>query len=180
MRAHKRAVKLTWREVWPIWLTFGILSALGVFGVLVLTPSTQTPATALLQGEDVTVGAAELQPHRPKLFAYPLESGRATEFFVARDAGDFTVAFASCRRCYRAGHYRQGGEILCRQCNEPMPRAIPGQVPAADKDCTQIPIPFDRSADRLTIRASAVRDTFARWYGDGISGGRNRTDGSQK
>lgn len=180
MRAHKRSVKLTWREVWPIWLTFGILLALGVFGVWLLMPATQTPAKALVQGEDVTVGVAELQPNEPKLFAYPLESGPATEFFVARDRGDFTVAFASCRRCYRAGHYRQAGEILCRQCNEPMPRAIPGHMPAPEKDCTQIPIPFDRSADRLTIRASAVHDTFVRWYGTVISGEGNRTGGSRK
>lgn len=180
MRAHKRALKITWREAWPVWLTFGILFAFGVFGVWLLMPAAETPTKALAQGEDVTAGVAELQPNQPKLFAYPIESGPTTEFFVVRDAGHFTVAFASCRKCYRAGHYRQGSEILCRKCNDPMPRAISGQTPTAENDCTQIPIPFENSGDRLTIRASAVRDTFTRWYGPVISGEENRTNESQK
>lgn len=180
MNARKRAQNITWREAWPIWLIFGILFGIGALTVGVFLPA-QIPTRALLQGEDVTQKLGELQPNLPRLFAYPVESGRATEFFIERGAGDkITVAFASCRRCFRAGHYRQGGHIVCGRCNEPMERLAAGQTPALEKDCTQIPIPFERSADRLTIRASAVRDTFESWYGAVISQDGNSANGSQK
>ncbi len=164
-RKRKRALAITWREAWPIWLTFSIFFSFGVVGVWVLRPATQIPSTELLQGEDVALNIGELQPNLPRLFAYPLQPGQTTEYFVERDAGErITIAFASCRKCYRDGHYRQGGQILCGRCNEPMMRAVAGQTPASEKDCTQIPIPFERSGERLTIRASSVRDTSMRWY----------------
>lgn len=170
MRARKRQLKITWREAWPIWLTFGLLFGFGAIGVWVLLPSAQTPVQALRPNEDATIGIGEVQANVPKLFSYPLESGSPVEFFVERDtANNMTVAFASCRRCYRAGHFRQGGQILCGRCNEPMVRAVAGQTPGAEKDCTQIPIPFDRSGDRATIRATSVLATFGQWYGSIVS-----------
>jgi uncharacterized membrane protein len=177
-RKRKRALNVTWREAWPIWATFGLLFGFGALGVWVLLPASQIPTKALLHGEDVTVHLGELQPNLPRLFAYQLEPGHTTEFFVEQGAGDkVTVAFASCRRCYRSGHYRQGGRILCGRCSQPMKRAAAGQTPPTAEDCTQIPIPFERSGEQLTIQASTVGDTFARWYGpvisqDGDSGNR--------
>jgi uncharacterized membrane protein len=169
MNGRKRALKTTWRQTWPIWLTFGLLFGFGALGVWVLLPSAQTPVEALRPNEDATVDIGEIQPNVSKLFSYPLEAGSPVEFFVERDtANNMTVAFASCRRCYRAGHFRQGGQIFCGRCNEPMVRAIAGQTPPAEKDCTQIPIPFDRSGGRVTIRADSVRATFVQWYGPTI------------
>ena len=181
MSARERALNISWREAWPIWLTFTILFGFGALMVWVFIPAGQIPTKALFPGEDVALNIGELQPNLPRLFAYPLESGQTAEYFVERDAGNrITAAFASCRRCYRAGHYRQGGRIVCGRCNEPMVRAATGQTPAPGKDCTQIPIPFERSGDRLTIRANSVRDTFTRWYGPVISENDNSAKGSEK
>jgi uncharacterized membrane protein len=119
----------------------------------------------LHRDQDLYLNIAELPSNLPRLFAYLLESGQQTEFFIERDAGYYIlVAFASCRRCYREGHYRQGSQIFCGRCKEPMERATPGQIPAPEKDCTQIPIPFEKSGDRLRNRASTVLDTFTCWY----------------
>ncbi len=170
MGARKRSLKLTWRQVWPIWFVAAIPLALVAFGMWTLLPSARATVTALLPREDMTLRAGELQPGVPKLFAYPLESGNTIEFFVERDANDhITIAFASCRKCYRHGYYSHGGQIRCGRCSEPMVRLNAGQATPSDGDCTQVPIPFDRSGDRLKVRASAVRDTFARWYEPAVS-----------
>lgn len=98
---------MTWRQMWPICLTFALLFGFGVFGVLVLVPRTQTSTKVLAQGEDVTLTTRDLPKGEPRLFAMPLRSGDKTEFFIERGSDDaIIVAFASCRRCYRAGHYR--------------------------------------------------------------------------
>ncbi len=170
MTARKQKLNMTWREMWPIWLTFSLLFGFGGLGVWVVLPAAEAPAQALARHEDVTVTVGELKPGVLRLFVYPLESGQPVEYFVERDGGKhITVAFASCRRCYREGHFRQGGQILCRHCNEPMMCATTGQTIPAEKDCSQIPIQFEQSGDRLTIRANSVDATFARWYGPAIS-----------
>jgi hypothetical protein len=170
MSGRKRALKITWRQMWPIWLTFGLLFGFGVFGVLVLVPGTQSATNVLAQGEDVKLATGDLPKGEPRLFAMPLVFGDKTEFFIERGADDnITVAFASCRKCYRSGHYRQGGQIFCSRCNEPMVRLVRGQTPASAIDCTQIPIPFERSGESVVIRASAVRDAFEQWYAPMLS-----------
>ena len=119
------------------------------------------PAKLLAQGEDVKLAGGDLQTGEPRVFAVPLSSADRAEFFIERGAGnDINVAFASCRKCYRSGHYRQGNEIYCGRCNEPMRRLSHGQTPASAIDCTQIPIPFERIGDNVVIRANAVRDAF--------------------
>src|SRR5579871_4402625 len=181
MSARKRALHITWREAWPIWLTFGLLFGFGALGLWLLIPAPQVAPKVLLQGEDAFVHVTGLQTNLPTLFAYPLESGGATEFFVERDARDsVTVGFVGCRRCYGSGHYRQGGRIICGRCNEPMERASVGQKPAAGKDCMQIPIPFERPGDLVAVRASTVGETFARWYGPVVAQGGNSTATDQK
>jgi len=165
MSGRKRALKITWRQTWPIWLTFGLLFGFGVFGVLVLVPGTQSPTKVLTIGEDDELAIGDLHKGESRLFAMPLTAGDKTEFFIERGTDDnITVAFASCRKCYRSGHYRQGSEIFCGRCNEPMERLGRGQTPASGVDCTQIPVPFERSGDSVLIRVSAVHDAFAQWY----------------
>lgn len=165
MSGRKRALKITWRESWPIWLTFVLLSGLGVFGFWLFMPAAQAPAQVLHSGEDVSLSVQELRPNLPRLFSYRIESGRTTEFFIQREADNsIIVAFASCRKCYRFGHYRQGDQILCGRCNGPMTRVLTGQTISAESDCEQIPIPFERSGDRLIVRADLLRDTVVRWY----------------
>ena len=165
MSGCKREGKTSWRQTWPIWLTFGILFGIGGFGVWVLNPNSQRPTKVLAQGEDVRLGSQDLQKGEPRLFAIPLASGENVEFFVERGADDdIIVAFASCRKCYRSGHYRQDSQIFCGRCNEPMERVGAGKMPASASDCTQVRIPFERSGEDVLIRADAVRETFARWY----------------
>lgn len=156
---------MTWRQTWPIWLTFGLLFGFGIFGVLVLAPGTQSPTKVLAQGEDVKLATGDLRQGESRLFALPLVSADKVEFFIERGTNDdITVAFASCRKCYRSGHYRQGSQIFCGRCNEPMMRLSRGQTAASGADCTQIPIPVERSGETVVIRASAVRDAYAQWY----------------
>ena len=170
MSGRKRSLKITWRQAWPIWLIFGLLFGVGALGVWVLTPGTQSRVRLLAQGEDVNLASSELQNGDPQLFAVPLSSGRTTEVFIERGAADkVTVAFARCRKCYRAGYYRQGGQIFCGRCNAPMERLAYGRLPASGNDCTQIPIQFERSSENVIIRASAVRDAFAQWYTPALS-----------
>ena len=170
MSRRQRELRTTWRQTWPIWLTFGLLFGFGVFGVLVLVPGTQSPTKVLAEGEDVKLVTGDLLKGEPRLFAMSVVADAKTEFFIERGTDDgITVAFASCRKCYRSGHYRQGNQIFCGRCNEPMERLARGQTPASGIDCTQIPIPFERSGESVTIRASAVRDAFAQWYVPGFS-----------
>jgi hypothetical protein len=165
MSRRKRSLRITWRQTWPIWLTFGLLFGFGVFGVLVLTPGTQSPPKVLAQGEDAKLGTGDLPKGEPRLFAMPLVSADKIEFFIERGTNDnITVAFASCRRCYLSGHYHQGGHIFCGRCNAPMERLAPGNVPASGSDCTQVPIPFEMSGGTVLIRASAVQEAFTQWY----------------
>ena len=135
---------MTWRESRQIWFAFGLLFGFEVFGFWMILPAAQIPTKVLFRGEDVMLTVGELRPNLPRVFAIPLESGHATEFFVDAGTGDtLTVALASCRKCYRAGHYRQGGYILCGECKDLMERSASGQRIPPEKDCTQVPIPFE-------------------------------------
>ena len=164
MSGRKRTLKLGWRELWPVWVVFGVLIALGIVGMQMMFPTPAPPKT-LEAGQDLTLDLAGLEPAKVHLFAYPVTPPNQVEFFVERSpASAITVAFASCRRCYRSGHYQQAGQHLCGYCNEPMERLSAGQTPGAERDCRLIPIPFERSGNQLLVRGSAVRDTFARWY----------------
>ncbi|HLG97878.1 MAG TPA: Fe-S-containing protein [Bryobacteraceae bacterium] len=170
---------MTWRQTWPIWLTFALLFGLGAFGVWFTIPGSPAAAKVLAQGEDVRLTGGDLQAGEPRVFALPLASGEKTELFIERGAdSNITVVFASCRKCYRSGHYRQGNEIYCGRCNEPMQRLSHGQAPASEIDCTQIPIPFERVGDNVVVRANAVRDAFRQWYVPTIS--TNRPEGGRK
>ena len=164
MSGRKRTLKLGWRELWPVWVVFGVLIAIGIVGMQMMFPTPARPKT-LLAGEDLTLNLADLEPAKVHLFAYPVTPQNQVEFFVERSPGaGVTVAFASCRRCYRAGHYQQAGQHLCGYCNEPMERLSAGQTPGAEKDCKLIPIAFEKSGNQLVVRGDAVRETFARWY----------------
>ena len=164
MRSSKRVKKMGWRELWPIWLTFAAIFGVGAAGVWILTPKPERPIL-LSNGQDLRLNLSQLDPARPKLFAYGLGPESRADFFVERTADSkITVAFASCRRCYRSGYYRQDGRILCGRCNELMARLEPGQLPGPEKDCTHIPIPFVQSSTQLTVYGRSISEAFARWY----------------
>src|SRR5262245_16094682 len=109
----KRVYKLSWRELWPVWLTFSGLFAVACLGIWVLLPASIQPAT-LITTKDLILDLKSLDPNVPRLFTYPLNPKAHVELFVERGAGDkVTVAFAMCRKCYRSGYYRRSNQILC-------------------------------------------------------------------
>ena len=180
MSGRKRTLKLGWRELWPVWVAFGVIITIGIVGLRMMFP-TPAPAMALLAGENLTLNLSDLEPDKVRLFAYPVTPGSQVEFFVERSTTSvITVAFASCRRCYRSSHYEQDGQILCGHCNEPMERLGTGQTPTSEKDCKLIPIAFEKSGNQLVVRGDAVRETFARWYAPVlIQGAQTPTEGKR-
>lgn len=170
MSARKPTVDITWRQAWPIWLAFGFVFGIGAVGVFVATPASRISTKTLVKGQDLAIELAELSVDVPKFFAYGSEPNDKIEFFVEREAGDkITVVFSSCRKCFRSGYYRQDSQIFCGRCRQPMERLANGQTPTLAKDCTQIPIPFERSGNRAVVRARAVADAFDRWYRPAIA-----------
>lgn len=164
MARRLRTARLTWREAWPIWATFIVLFAVAALGLRFFVPAAPRPQV-LAQAEDASVPVASLPLNTPVLFAATLPSGDTVEFFIERDSADsIIVAFSSCRRCYRAGHYSQAGQIFCRRCNQQMPKVAPAESPGLEKDCTHIPIPFERSGGNVLVHAQAIAETFAHWY----------------
>ena len=165
MNGRKRTLKLDWRELWPVWVAFGVLIAIGIVGMQMMF-ATPARLKTLLAGGDLTLNPSDLETAEIHLFAYPVTPQNQVEFFVQRSqASDITVAVASCRRCFRAGHYQQAGQLLCGRCDEPMEPLRTGQTPGAEKDCKLIPLAFEKSGNQLVVRGDAVRETFARWYG---------------
>ena len=60
MSGRKRTLKLGCGELWPVWVVFGILIAIGIVGMQVMFPPPARPK-ALLAGEDLTMNLADLQ-----------------------------------------------------------------------------------------------------------------------
>ncbi len=180
MARRRRVAKLTWRETWPIGATFIVLFSIGAWGIWFLNPV--APMTKVLApSEDAVIPWANLELERPVLFAAPLPSGQSADFFIEREHdGWVTVAFASCRRCYRAGHYTQAGQIVCKRCNEPMERVARGQLPGSEQDCKHVPIPIERSGGDVIVRAQAVADAFARWYAPVVADNAEKPRGKEK
>ena len=180
MARPRPTAKLTWRETWPIWATFTVLAAIGALVPWLFVPAAPR-TTALAQGEDAVLPVTSLESNIPLEFASPSQSGRTLEFFIERESDDrVAVAFASCRRCYHAGHYSQGGQIICKRCNQPMERVASAQLPGPELDCKHVPIPFERSAGNIVVRARAVTDAFARWYAPVIANSAGSPVGDRK
>ena len=158
---------MTWREMLTICVTLTVIFTIGAMGVWLFVPVAPRTRT-LAPGQDAVVPLIELGLKTPVMFAALLPSGRSVEFFIEREsAGPVAVAFASCRRCYGAGHYIQAGQVICKRCNQPMPRFAPGEAPGAEKDCKHIPIPFEQSEGNVIVRARAIAGVFTRWYANG-------------
>ena len=79
MNGRKRTLKLGWRELWPVWVVFGILIAIGIVGMQVIFPPPARPK-ALLAGEDLTLNLADLEPAKIHLFSYPATLQNQAEF----------------------------------------------------------------------------------------------------
>ncbi len=168
--ARKKHLKLTWREVWPVWLTMGILAALGAGGLWLYTPARSRP-TIQVATEDVSLSIATLDADRAQLFSYPLSNATKVQFFMRKLSGTrLQVAFASCRRCYRSGSFPLDSQMICGRCNEAMEVAGQSETPAPDSDCRPIAIPYEEANGRVVVRGQVVRDLFDRWYRPALAG----------
>lgn len=168
--ARKKKLNLTWRELWPIWLVFTLLITLGGLGIWLYTPAVGKPAVQITT-EDVVLKTAALTTARPQLFSYPLPDSTKVELFARRiGEGRVQVAFASCRTCYRVGHFEQDHQIMCGRCNAPMEVLPEGQASGKEDDCKLISIPYEQADGQIVIRGPAIRDTFNRWYRPVVAG----------
>jgi uncharacterized membrane protein len=165
MKARRRArARLTSRERWTLGLIVATLLGIGAAGVWIVVPKPE-PEIVLSPGQSARVDLSDIESARPRVFSYPLTADRRVDVFVERSSDSaVTVAFAGCRRCYRAGYYRQDGAIICGRCNERMQRLESGQTPSKEPDCTQIPIPFEQSGKQITIYSRAIGEAFKAWY----------------
>ena len=162
-RGH-RTTKLTWGEVWPVWATMGAVFVIGAFGVWFYVPAVAA-VRRLPPGEDGVIPVAKLPSETAVLFSAPLPSGVTVDFFVQRDpSNSISVAFSSCRRCYREGHYSQAGQIFCKHCKQPMPRLAVRESITLENDCKHIPLPFEVSAGTVRVQAKAIADAYSQWF----------------
>lgn len=168
--ARKKKLKLTWRDLWPIWLVFALFIVAGGFGMWLYMPAARTPALQVTT-EDVSLNLAALNTTRPQLFAYPLPDSTKVELFAHRiGEGRVQVAFASCRTCYRAGHFEQDHQVMCGRCGVPMEVLAGGQPPGKEDSCKLISIPYEQANGQIIIRGSVIRDLFNRWYRPVLAG----------
>ncbi|MCL5745766.1 MAG: Fe-S-containing protein [Acidobacteria bacterium] len=162
--ARKKKLKLTWRELWPVWLAMGLLVALGVIGVWLYMPAKRKPPIQVTT-EDVSVSVAAVEAVRPQSFSYPLPDSTNVQFFVRKVGGNrLQVAFAPCRKCYRSGSFTLDNQVVCGRCNEAMDTLGAGETPAPESDCKLISIPYEQANGQVIIRGHAVRELFDRWY----------------
>jgi uncharacterized membrane protein len=168
--ARKKQLKMTWRELWPIWLAMGLLVALGIVGSWLYMPAKRKP-TIQVTTEDVRLSVSALDADRPQLFSYPLPDSTKVEFFARKIGGNrLQVAFASCRKCYRSGHFQLDNQMMCGRCNSPMEVLGQGQTPASESDCKLISIPYEQANGQAVVRGDAVRDLFNQWYRPVLAG----------
>lgn len=168
--ARKKKLKLTWREMWPLWLALGLLVALGAVGIWFSMPAKRKPPVQVTT-EDVSVNLAALEAVRPQLFSYPLQESTNVQFFVRKVGSNrVQVAFASCRKCYRSGSFTLDNQVVCGRCNEAMEVLGAGETPAPASDCKLISIPYEQASGQIVIRGHAVRELFDRWYRPVLAG----------
>ncbi len=168
--ARKKQLKMTWREMWPLWLTMALLVPLGAFGVWLHMPVKPKPIIQVTT-DDVSFSVTALDASRPQLFSYPLPDSTNVQFFARKIASNrMQVAFASCRKCYRSGNFQMDNEVKCRRCNAPMEVLGQGQPPGRENDCKLITIPYEQANGQIVVRGSAVRDLFSQWYRPVLAG----------
>lgn len=162
--ARKKQLKLTWRDMWPVWLAMGLLVVFGGIGLWLYMPAKRKPPIQVTT-EDVRVNLAALDAVRPQLFSYPLPDATNVQFFVRKvGANRLHVAFASCRKCYRSGSFTLDNQVMCGRCNGSMDILGAGESAAPERDCKLIPIPYEQADGQVIIRGRAVRELFDRWY----------------
>lgn len=110
------------------------------------------------------VGKGEL-----RLFTFAVDAQSRVNVLVRRkENGTLEVAFASCRRCFQAGSYQQGKDVICGHCREPMEvvkASVKASAPVSpEKDCALLPLPYERRDGELIVRRDEIRQGVERWF----------------
>lgn len=161
---RNKQIKLTWRELWPVWLAMALLVGSGVIGSWFYLPAKRKPPIQVTS-EDVSVTVAAVERVRPQLFSYRLTDSTNVRFFVRKVGSNrVQVAFASCRKCYRSGNFTQDNQVVCGRCNGSMDILPLGEPPVPEPDCKLISIPYEQANGQVVIRGHAVRELFDHRY----------------
>lgn len=151
-----------WRETWPVWAVGGFLFLVLCFSLiqtyLAYRPQkSDVPIVALKPAQDLHLDARGLRPQQLHLFEANV-SGKKVRFIVERTQDNaIHVSLASCRVCYRSRdrHYAQKGQMICGECNGPMPFESKAQK-APVNTCALAEIPHRESGSDLVVSANDV------------------------
>lgn len=157
-----------WRETWPVWAVGGFFVLVIAFCLIqtyrVYGPQkSDVPIVALKPAQDLHLDTRGLGPQQLRLFEAKV-SGEKVRFLVERTQGNaIHVSLASCRVCYRSRdrHYAQKGQMICGECNGPMPFESRGQNAPANS-CALAEIPHREEGTDLMVSLS---DVFRRTEG---------------
>jgi hypothetical protein len=122
--------EIGWRELWPAWVAFGVLIAIGIVGMHMMFPTPAPPKT-LEAGQDLTLDLAGLEPAKVHLFAYPVTPQNQVEFFVGHHSGlCFLPSLLPLRRVLTSG--MRSARVVGRILQAPHSFSIPSAFYSSD------------------------------------------------
>ena len=151
-----------WRETWPVWAVAGffvlVIAVCLVQEYRVYGPQkSDVTVSALRLGQDLHVDTGTLKPMQLHMFEANV-SGKKVRFVVERTQDNaIHVSLASCRVCYRSRdrHYAQKGQMICGECNGPMPFETKNQKTSTNT-CALAEIPHKEIGHDLFVSTHDV------------------------
>lgn len=156
--------RLDWCPPWPVWAAGGFFLLISVVCLIQIErvygpQKSDVPVTAVQPEPDLRLDTGKLKPMQPHLFQANV-SGKTVRFVVERTRDNVVhVALATCSVCFRSRnpHYVRNGEMICGQCNGPMPFAPKGQT-TVGHSCLLVEIPHRVINGELIV---SMRDVIA-------------------
>lgn len=167
-RPSKTPRRYGWRETWPVWAIGGFFF-LVIVVCLVQTfrvygpQKSDVPVVGLKPSQNLHLDTEALKPMQLHLFEANV-SGKKVRFVVERTQDNIIhVSLASCRVCYRSRdrHYAQKGQMICGECNGPMPFEGKNQKTPANT-CALAEIPHKEIGRDLVV---SIRDVMKQTEG---------------
>lgn len=163
--AERRLVAWTARRE-KLWMT-SVSSAAFVFILLVTAEfiyaknrATLSPARAVAARDGVVrIPLAELADGDLHRYEFATPAGTTRFFLIARPGLEPGVALDACQICGSLGYYRQGGNVLCKNCSA----AIYVPSIGLSGGCNPIPLAHTVAGGEVRIPADALTQA-ARWF----------------